>query len=76
MTDTNLLKSVLMKNGITSEQLADRIGVSRATMSYKMNNKRDFTSQEIKAIVRILALEVEEMNAIFFADNVAVRIQP
>lgn len=67
MTNTTELKVALIRSGLTMEELADKIGISSASLSYKANNKRDFTSKEIKAISEALALTVEQKEMIFFA---------
>lgn len=70
MTDTALLKSLLVLKHITVAQLAKMVGMSTASMSYKINNRRDFSIQEVDAIRRALGLNAEERDAIFFADKV------
>lgn len=56
--------------GITGYDLAERIGISRASFSYKMNNLREFRAKEIQAISEILKLSLEDKEQIFFADMV------
>lgn len=70
MTDTNKLKAAIALKGITAGDLADRIGMSRQSISYKMNNIREFRVKEIIAISDALNLTLEEKEAIFFADKV------
>ncbi len=75
MTNTKLFKSVLVLKGVSLDELADAVGMSRATLSYKINNKRLFNSEEIEKITRVLRLTIEEMNQIFFGNIVAERLQ-
>lgn len=70
MTDTNKLKAALALKGMTAGDLADMIGMSRQSISYKMNNIREFKVKEIIAISEALNLTLEEKEAIFFADKV------
>ena len=67
MTDTNKLKAALALKGMTAGDLADMIGMSRQSISYKMNNIREFRVKEIIAISEALNLTLEEKEAIFFA---------
>ncbi len=70
MTDTRKLKAMMALKGITGYDLAERIGISRASFSYKMNNLREFRAKEIQAISEILRLSLEDKEQIFFADMV------
>lgn len=70
MTDTKKLKAALALRGMTAGDLADRIGMSRQSISYKMNNIREFRVKEIVSIAEALNLTLEEKEAIFFADKV------
>lgn len=70
MTDTKRFKAALALRGYTMEKLANELGITLATLSYKVNNIRQFQIREIQAIKRILELSVEERDEIFFAENV------
>lgn len=70
MTDTKKLKSMMTLRGYTIEKLANAIGLTTATMSYKINNLRQFKTAEVQAIKKILDLTSEERDEIFFAENV------
>lgn len=70
MTDTKKLKAAMILKGITSGELADRIGISRQSFSYKMNNLREFRAKEISAISQVLELTLNEKEEIFFTDTV------
>lgn len=70
MTDKNKLRSQMALHALTDGDLADSIGLSRQSMSYKLNGKRDFTVREIDAISRLLDLSLEERDEIFFANTV------
>ena len=70
MTNTNLLKSVLVANGVTAESLADEMGISPQSLSYKINNQREFKLSEIQFICNRFNLSLEVKESIFFTDNV------
>ena len=70
MTDTLAFRAYLMKRGYTVHSLAEALGIADCSLSYKMNNKREFKPSEIVAIKRILGMSSEERDAIFFAENV------
>lgn len=66
MTDAHLLRYIIRKNGETVDDLAVALGMSRATLSAKMNNKREFKQSEVIFIVRRYKLSLE-MCAVVFA---------
>ena len=70
MTDTVEFKIALVKIGMSMNELAKKIGISRTSLSYKVNNKVEFTAKEICAIRNCLNLTEAEMNKIFFANDV------
>lgn len=68
MTNTELFMEKLRNSGINQKELASAIGLSRQSLSYKVNNKREFVPSEINKICEILGiLDLEEKQAIFFA---------
>ena len=68
MTDTLKLKAAIMESGFNQEQLAEMLGMTVATMNYKVNNKSEFKASEIKKLCEIL--KITDVNTIFFADKV------
>lgn len=70
MTDTKKLKAMLVLKDYTLEKLAEALGITIATLSYKINNLRQFKTTEVQAIKEILNLTPEERDLIFFADDV------
>ena len=66
MTDTDKIKKFIRMKGFTLETLAKEIGISRTTLSYKINNQVEFTANEIKKIQVALNLSVEQRDKIFF----------
>ena len=47
MTNTKEFKIAMLRAGYTNESLAPAIGMSNSTLSYKINNLREFTASEI-----------------------------
>lgn len=56
----------MKERGITQEQLAKEIGVSKATLNAKLNNKFKFTTAEIDAICKVLDIPNNEIGEYFF----------
>lgn len=71
MFQSNLLKAAMVKNGITSKQLAEMMGVNVSTLYRKISRDGDFTRQEVNTIIDSLGLTAEEYKEIFFAPELA-----
>ena len=69
MVKRNLFNSkmALFNDNLTT--LADYLGISRQTLSLKLDNKSDFTQSEIKKIAIRYHLTPDEVNEIFFGDE-------
>lgn len=68
MSNVNVqkLKGRMVENGITIEQLAQKIGVDRSTLYRKMQNDgRTLSSKDINSIIEVLHLSKEDSVAIF-----------
>jgi len=61
---TNELKAIIIKNGYTQKQVAERIGITPKTFYEKMK-KGVFGSDEIQIMIEML--NIENPNEIFFA---------
>ena len=70
MTDTLEIKKIIRMKGFTLDTLSKKIGISRTSLSYKINNILEFNAQEIKHIQKILELSNEQRDHIFFAEAV------
>lgn len=66
MTKTNELKAYLARREMSMEELAKAIGISRLTLSRKMNNLREFKASEVVKIQFTLEMSNEERDFIFF----------
>lgn len=69
MTDTKEFKAALARRGTTAAELAVKIGLSPQSLSYKINNQREFTLSELQKIKNALILSAEEVIKIFFASD-------
>lgn len=70
--NVNKLKGKIVEKGLNIEQLAEKIGIDRATMYRKLRNDcENLLINEANAIVAALGLTAEEAMSIFFAQYVA-----
>lgn len=66
MTATNKLKAKLSEKGLTQREMADKLGISYQSFSYKLNNKIEFKASEIKALCK--ELNISDKDAYFFCE--------
>lgn len=59
------LKGRMAEVGITQNALAKSLGMSRSSLSLKMNGKREFTLAELRIIVEVL--NIDDPRSYFFA---------
>lgn len=55
------------EKGLTQQEMADLLGISKGNYNLKENGKLDFNLVEVKKILKILGSSYDE---IFFEDNV------
>ena len=65
MFDRKRFKAQLVLAGLTSKELAEKLGINEATLYRKINDDGRFTRQEINELIRIL--NIEDPEPIFFA---------
>ena len=53
--------------GITQEELAEYLGITNSTLSFKINGKNDFLRAEIQLIKQRYKLTPQEIDQIFFS---------
>ena len=58
------LKGRMREYGISQKEMARKLGISEASLNYKINGKVDFKVNEAKIICKIL--EIENADAFFF----------
>lgn len=63
------LKAAMVKKGLTQTELASRIGICTSSLSYKMNNIKEFTVGEVERICAILDIS-DDFSSIFFAKQI------
>lgn len=61
-----LLESKMKLYGDTGGTLSDYLGISRSTLSAKINEKAEFTQREISQIKSRYELSADEVDGIFF----------
>lgn len=59
------LMAEMTRTGISQEVLAEKIGISRVTLSYKMNGKTDFTLREMLETADTLGFNRLEIGYLF-----------
>ena len=70
MTNTDLLIQKMDASGYKRDYIAKQCGLTYQGLMNKVNNKSDFTAPEIKILRILLKLSPEEVEAIFFTDDV------
>lgn len=72
MVNVNKLKGKIVECGMSTSELASKIGIDRATLYRRLNSDgKDFTIEEADLIVQELELSCSEAKAIFFSQFVA-----
>lgn len=70
MTNVSLLEEKIRNSGFKKTFIAEKLGISRATLSALLSNKAEFKASQISTICTILGIHDDaEIRAIFFADN-------
>ena len=71
MTNTNLLKSVMIANGDDhyTDKIAEILNVSKPTANNKLNNKIPFTQDEIIELVIYYKMDANTLISIFLDDE-------
>lgn len=66
--NTRLIREKLKEKGLSLEELAEFIGIDRSTLYRKLQDDGDaFKVSEMKSLIRVLELNSDEVNLIFFA---------
>ena len=71
MINVCLLRSKIVLHDDTNDELASALGIHRATFYKKLNGNSEFVASEIIAIKERYNLTVQEVQDIFFANEVS-----
>lgn len=69
MFDKNRFRAQMALAGITSKELAQKLGIDESTLYRKINNSGSFTRDEINKMIQIL--HITDPQRIFFAEELA-----
>lgn len=62
------LRGKIKEFGYRQEDIAEKIGINKGTMSAKLNNTSAFTTEEIDDICRLLDISKHEIGVYFFTE--------
>ena len=65
MTNTDMLKKAIEESGLKLSYIAEKLGISRAGLRNKLQNKTEFTESEIIKLSQLLNLNSEARDQIF-----------
>lgn len=71
MANMNELKAECVRNGMTLEKLAGKIGINNSTLHRKINGNTEFNRNELQIIRDCLKLSDKQFISIFFSNEVA-----
>lgn len=72
--DKEMLCAKLDASGMSRNEIAERLGLTRQGLYNKLCGESEFKSSEIKLLSEILALSAQERDHIFFADFVDIMV--
>lgn len=67
MTNTGLLREKIELSGFRLTFIAQKLGITRYSLTLKISNKYEFKASEIKTLEALLGLSQKEKEEIFFA---------
>ena len=71
MTNTELLNKVISDSGLKLGAIMEQMDIKAYdTLRAKIENRREFTASEIEKLCKILHLDRDQREAIFFANDV------
>lgn len=68
--DYNKLNGKIREVCKTQNEFSKRLGISEASVNYKLNNKSFFTQQQISKTLEILNINPKEIHTYFFTPKV------
>lgn len=66
MTNTEVLRERVKASGLKLQYIADRMGISRHSLTMKIEGKYEFKPSEIKTLSGLLRIETPEEIALIF----------
>lgn len=66
MYDYNKLKGRIQEVCITRAEFAKAIGISEASLSLRLNNRREWTQDEMLKAAEVLRFDMSELKEYFF----------
>lgn len=71
MTNTEMLRDAIKKSGLKLEFIAEKLGITRFSLTKKIENVTEFKTSEVQKMCDVLQIEdVDTKEAIFFAQKV------
>lgn len=67
--NSSKLKGIRVEKGKTQKNMAELIGKSLVTYSKKERGEAEFSNEEMSIVAKALDLTSDQVNAIFFDDN-------
>jgi hypothetical protein len=68
MTNTHLLNVVIGEKGLKRQYIAEKLGLSPFGLAKKISGANEFKGREIAKLSELLDLNIEQRDAIFFAE--------
>ena len=56
--NTEMIRNIMWLNGLNQNETSAKIGMSRASLSYKLNGYRKFKSEELKKIADLFDVNI------------------
>ena len=72
LMDYSLLIGKIKNKYKTHDKFAEAMRMSKSGLSAKLNNRRDFSSEEIRKACELLSIPDADIPAIFFTQKVAI----
>jgi len=67
MPNTDLLKYVIIREGLSTNDIAELLGISRQSLNLRFNGEIEFRLSEVRKLCDKLSLTEQEVQDIFFA---------
>lgn len=68
MTNTQLLRQRIKESGLKLQYIADYLGISRVTLTMKIENQSDFRQNEIRKLCELLHIESAAKKSLIFLE--------